>query len=273
MMNPPTHLNNTHIIVPSVEVRLVVNIVDNVLMSGVEEIIRMKFVLYAVMKLKNHSGKHCERCSCKWCGSGLGEGICFICASNNKNSSIGDPNPNSFNDSQNLSDYPSQPQYQTNSCELCGNDAHYGYDCSPQVPFVYNQDPCFNQNFENNFPQTSPCFPQQYLCCENCGGPHETFQCQPLNQNFYEPNLCYNFNSFGFDQFQPPQYPVNSQPPEESIEEFFVKHAQEMITTLQSAMKIVIQQHEQAVQKEEQAAFTPYWKFPIFNDDNDEYTI
>ncbi|GKC36507.1 hypothetical protein Tco_1048891 [Tanacetum coccineum] len=83
-------------------------------------------------------GERCKRCSCKWCGSGLSEGFCFICASNNKNSSIGDPNPNSFNDSQNLSDYPPQPQYQTNSCELCGNDAHYGYDCPPQVPFVYN---------------------------------------------------------------------------------------------------------------------------------------
>ncbi|GJW44132.1 retrovirus-related pol polyprotein from transposon TNT 1-94 [Tanacetum coccineum] len=42
---------------------------------------------------------------------------------------------------------------------------------------------------------------------------------------------------------------------------------------VQSAVKIVIQQHEQAVQKkqEEQAAFTPYWKFPIFDDDDDEY--
>ncbi|GKA90822.1 hypothetical protein Tco_0812692 [Tanacetum coccineum] len=48
-----------------------------------------------------------------------------------------------------------------------------------------------------------------------------------------------------------------------------------MITTVQSAMKIVIQQHEWAVQKEqkEQATFTPYWKFPIFDDDDDEYTI
>ncbi|GKF59416.1 hypothetical protein Tco_0176202, partial [Tanacetum coccineum] len=49
-----------------------------------------------------------------------------------------------------------------------------------------------------------------------------------------------------------------------------------MISTVQSAVKIVIQQHEQAVQKkqEEQAAFTPYWKFPIFDDDDDdEYTI
>ncbi|GJV64404.1 hypothetical protein Tco_1475232 [Tanacetum coccineum] len=80
-------------------------------------------------------GECCKRCSCKWCGSGLSEGFCFICASNNKNSSISDPNPNSFNDSQNLSDYPPQPQYQTNSCELCGNDAHYGYECPPQVSF------------------------------------------------------------------------------------------------------------------------------------------
>ncbi|GKC30067.1 hypothetical protein Tco_1037361 [Tanacetum coccineum] len=48
-----------------------------------------------------------------------------------------------------------------------------------------------------------------------------------------------------------------------------------MITTVQSAVKIVIQQHKQAVQKEqkEQAAFTPYWKIPIVDDDDDEYTI
>ncbi|GJV82658.1 hypothetical protein Tco_1522556 [Tanacetum coccineum] len=48
-----------------------------------------------------------------------------------------------------------------------------------------------------------------------------------------------------------------------------------MITTVQSAVKIAIQQHEQAVQKkqEEQATFTPYWKFPIFDDDDDEYNF
>nr|GEV80974.1 hypothetical protein [Tanacetum cinerariifolium] len=71
-------------------------------------------------------------------------------------------------------------------------------------------DSFFNQDFDNNFPQTSPSFPQQYLCCENCGGPHETFQCQPMNQNFY------NSSSFGFDQFQPSQYPVIHHPPQET---------------------------------------------------------
>ncbi|GKC21246.1 hypothetical protein Tco_1023396 [Tanacetum coccineum] len=46
-----------------------------------------------------------------------------------------------------------------------------------------------------------------------------------------------------------------------------------MITPVQSA--VTIQQHEQAVQKEqeEQAAFTPYWKCPVFDEDDDEYTF
>ncbi|GJU17619.1 hypothetical protein Tco_1145585 [Tanacetum coccineum] len=121
------------------------------------------------------------------------------------------PNPNSFDDSQNLSDYPPQPQYQSYSCELCGNDAHYGYDCPPQVPFVYNQNPSFDQNFYINFPQTSPNFSQtlpnfsqQNLDYENYGGPHATFQCQPMNQNFYDSN------SFGFDQIEPPQHFINN---------------------------------------------------------------
>ncbi|GKB33047.1 hypothetical protein Tco_0872448 [Tanacetum coccineum] len=119
-------------------------------------------------------------------------GICFHCKY--------DTNPNSFN----FFDYPPQPQYETNICELCGNDAHYGYDCPPQVPFVYNQNMSFDQNLNNNFPQTSPNFSQQNLDCENCGGPHATFQCQSMNQNFY------NSNSFGFDQIEPPQLYINN---------------------------------------------------------------
>nr|GFA99503.1 hypothetical protein [Tanacetum cinerariifolium] len=33
-----------------------------------------------------------------------------------------------------------------------------------------------------------------------------------MNQNHYEPNPCYGSNSFGFDQFQPPQLPIIHQP-------------------------------------------------------------
>nr|GEX94467.1 hypothetical protein [Tanacetum cinerariifolium] len=46
------------------------------------------------------------------------------------------------------------------TCKFCGNGAHDGYNCPSHVPFI----------------NTLPSFPQQYLCCEDCGGPHETFQ-------------------------------------------------------------------------------------------------
>ncbi|GJW37777.1 hypothetical protein Tco_0060697 [Tanacetum coccineum] len=166
--------------------------------------------------------------TCCGCEGPLNGGFCSFCASRAGNSFAYDPNPNSFDDSQNLSDYPPQPQYQTYSYELCGNDAHFGYDCPPQVPFVYNPDPCFNQNYDNNFPQTSSSFPQQYLCCENCGGPHETFQCQPMNQNFY--------NSSGFDQFQPPQYPVIHHPPQETSKEI-LQAREDLMKSIQTFLK------------------------------------
>nr|GEV21662.1 hypothetical protein [Tanacetum cinerariifolium] len=76
--------------------------------------------------------------TCCGCEGLLNGGFSSFCASRARNSFAYDPNPNSFVDSQNLSDYPPQPQYQTYSCELYGNDAHYGYDCPPQVPFDYN---------------------------------------------------------------------------------------------------------------------------------------
>ncbi|GJY20372.1 hypothetical protein Tco_0392938 [Tanacetum coccineum] len=45
-----------------------------------------------------------------------------------------DPNPNSFNNPPNDFTYPPQPQYESYSCELCGNDSYYGYDCPPRFP-------------------------------------------------------------------------------------------------------------------------------------------
>ncbi|GJT80468.1 hypothetical protein Tco_1054810 [Tanacetum coccineum] len=111
------------------------------------------------------------------------------------------------------------------TCELCGNDAHYGYDCPSQVLFVYNQDPCFNQNLDN-FPQTSPSFPQQYLCCEDCEGPHANFECQPMNHS----------TSFDFDQFQPPQYPVMHQPRQEISTEMLLAK-EKLIKAIRTCLK------------------------------------
>ncbi|GJS43522.1 hypothetical protein Tco_0568565 [Tanacetum coccineum] len=66
--------------------------------------------------------------------------VCSVCCFGDGDSFAYDPNLNSFNDSPNISDYPPQPQYQTYYYKLCGNDAHYGYDCPPQPPIVYDDD-------------------------------------------------------------------------------------------------------------------------------------
>ncbi|GJV36262.1 hypothetical protein Tco_1408739 [Tanacetum coccineum] len=65
----------------------------------------------------------CQRCTCKTCGCYLSEGFCRFCKT--ENSSINPPNDFT---------HPPQPQYESNSCEKCGNDSHYGYDCSPRFP-------------------------------------------------------------------------------------------------------------------------------------------
>ncbi|GKC74979.1 hypothetical protein Tco_1125753 [Tanacetum coccineum] len=77
----------------------------------------------------------CRYCTCERCGY-YNRGVpCLGCNSEAENSFTYEPTPYSYNDSPNFSDYPPQPQYDTYFCELCGNDAHYGYDCPPQVPF------------------------------------------------------------------------------------------------------------------------------------------
>ncbi|GKC18916.1 hypothetical protein Tco_1021066 [Tanacetum coccineum] len=152
----------------------------------------------------------CRRCSCGWCGNKLDDGFCSYCASKDGNSFAYDPNPNSYDNSSNFSYPPPQPQFETYSCELCRNDSHYGYDFPSRVPFVYEQEPCYNQNFNDNYyPQNSPSFSQQYLCCAYCGGPHFDYQCQPINENCYKPNPSYDYS--GFNQPQPPQDSVDHQ--------------------------------------------------------------
>nr|GEW63185.1 hypothetical protein [Tanacetum cinerariifolium] len=158
----------------------------------------------------------CHQCSCKLCGR---DGKSFTYDST---SSLVHESPNDFHP-------PLQPP--TYSYEFCGNDAYYSHDCSLQVPFTYDPESCYNQDF--NLPQNFQIFQQYPYCtrcggphetcqcnqlifddpyCENCGGPHMNFQCQPMNQNHYEPNPCSDSNSFGFDQFHPPQFPVIHQP-------------------------------------------------------------
>ncbi|GJZ33275.1 hypothetical protein Tco_0578711 [Tanacetum coccineum] len=70
---------------------------------------------------------------CSWCGGLFNGGNCRRCT----NVSFGDefvrnPDPISYDETPDFSYPPPQPK--SYSCELCGNDSHYGYDCPPRVP-------------------------------------------------------------------------------------------------------------------------------------------
>nr|GFB53281.1 hypothetical protein [Tanacetum cinerariifolium] len=73
----------------------------------------------------------------------------------------------------------------------------------------YEHNPSYDSNY-SSVDKSGDFHPQQYPCCDTCGGLHETFQCQPINKIFYNPN------SSGFDQTQPPQFPVIHPPPQET---------------------------------------------------------
>nr|GEW31601.1 hypothetical protein [Tanacetum cinerariifolium] len=148
----------------------------------------------------------CRWCTCKRCGIDLLNGSCPLC--NLRNSYVYDPNPKSF-DYPPDSYYPPHPTYETHSGDSCGNDSQFGYDCPTQFPLNYEPEPSYIQDY-NSYPHDSPSFPQQYLCCDNCEGLHETFQCESMNQNLY------NSNSSSFNQSQPPQSPVIHSPPQET---------------------------------------------------------
>nr|GEW70284.1 hypothetical protein [Tanacetum cinerariifolium] len=235
--------------------------------------------------------------TCCECEGPLRGGFCLFCNSKAENSFTYDPNPYSFNDTSSNFNYLPQPQYETYLCDLFGNDSHYGYDCPPQFPLVYEQEPSYNQNYNDNYyPHNSSIF----LCCDNYGGPHATFQCQPMNQKI---------NSSGFDQIQPPQYPVIHHPSQEISEEI-LQAKENLMKSIQTFLKkfnhmsfrempkVLLRawekffeiQHAQPedthellrkiledlqIISEEVAEYinSPSWNHPTFYNDDDEYSI
>nr|GEX08135.1 hypothetical protein [Tanacetum cinerariifolium] len=146
--------------------------------------------------------------TCNKYGGMLRGGFCFPCNLEAENSYNGYQDAYSFNDPSYNSNYLPQPQYVNYLCNLCGNNSHDGYDCQQHFSFIYEQEPIYNQNYNDNYyPYASPSFP----CCDNRGGSHETFQCQPMAQNI-------DFS--GSDQIQTPQYhDVNSPSQETNLKE------------------------------------------------------
>nr|GEV91391.1 integrase, catalytic region, zinc finger, CCHC-type, peptidase aspartic, catalytic [Tanacetum cinerariifolium] len=128
---------------------------------------------------------------CFACGSMVKGGLRLTCDFREKKLYNCDSNAYSFNNSN----YFPQPQYENYLCNLCGNNLHDGYDCQQQFSFVYEQELSYNQNCDGNYySHDLPSLP----CCDNYGGSHETFLCQPIT---------FQINFSGSDQIQTPQYP------------------------------------------------------------------
>nr|GFA12760.1 hypothetical protein [Tanacetum cinerariifolium] len=150
---------------------------------------------------------------CTECGRIVRGGLCLPCDLREKDLYNYDPNAYSFN---NFNYFP-QPQDENYLCNLCENNSHEGYDCQQQFSFVYEQEPSYNHNYDDNYyPHESLSFP----CCDYCGGSHETFECQPDNQNV-------DFS--GSDQIQTPHYPdVNPLSPEINIHQLIDECCEEV---------------------------------------------
>ncbi|GJU31192.1 hypothetical protein Tco_1174781 [Tanacetum coccineum] len=97
-----------------------------------------------------------------------------------------------------------------------------------------------------------------------------------MNEDYYhEQNSCYDSNSFGFDQFQPPQYTVNH--PIFNAQNEFLNSQNKLMEQMTSICDMVGQYMQKKEEEkriaEEQAAKDRYWKIPICYDDNEDYTI
>nr|GEU76470.1 hypothetical protein [Tanacetum cinerariifolium]GEU81714.1 hypothetical protein [Tanacetum cinerariifolium] len=181
--------------------------------------------------------------TCYVCESPLKGGFCLFCDLKAENSFTYDPNAYSFNDTSSNFNHLPQPQYENYLCKLCGNNSHDDYNCQQQFPFVYEQEPSYNQSYNSNYcPHDSPSF----LCCNNRGGSHETFHCQPMDQNI---------DSSGFDKILTPQYPFIHQPSQEISKE-------KLLEDLQIINKKLAEYNNSAS-----------WNRPTFFNDNEDHSV
>ncbi|GJV92554.1 retrovirus-related pol polyprotein from transposon TNT 1-94, partial [Tanacetum coccineum] len=94
------------------------------------------------IKLQQNFERFMAQQSCSYCGGPFNSKNCPSCSIVGVgNELLHDPNPFSYDNTPDFYDQPPQHHVETYSCELCGNDSHYGYDFPPRFPLVYEQEP------------------------------------------------------------------------------------------------------------------------------------
>nr|GEZ29237.1 hypothetical protein [Tanacetum cinerariifolium] len=191
------------------------------------------------------------------------------------------------------------------TCKLCGNGAHYGYNCPSKVPIIHDPEPFHNQTIKEippivqsfdpksdlvyKSPNVSNPPPQlSFISYEFCGNDAcYGHYCTP-QVPFVYPKQCYNqdFNfpqEFqGFHDFQQDlcceigeQYIINH-PAFNAQNELFDSQNKlmEQLTSMCDMVSQIIQKNEEEKKiKEAQAANARYWKIPACYDDDDDYNF
>nr|GFA71690.1 hypothetical protein [Tanacetum cinerariifolium] len=100
------------------------------------------------------------------------------------------------------------------------------------------------------FDQFGDFHPQQYLCCENYGGPHENFHCQQYTVN----------------------HPIfNAHNDLLSSQTMLMEQMTQLTSMCELACQIIQKKQEEKRIEEEQAANAQYWKILACCDDDDDY--
>nr|GEX97262.1 hypothetical protein [Tanacetum cinerariifolium] len=186
------------------------------------------------------------------------------------------------------------------TCELCGNGAHYGYNCPPKVPIILDPEPFNNQTIKE-LPPTMQSFDPKYdfvhdspnvfdpppqlpfYSCEFYGNDARYgHYCTPQIPFVY-PEPCYN-QDFDFPQdfhdFQQQylccknyeQYTINH--PIFNVQNDLFDSQNKIMEQLTSMCDMVgqfIQKKKEEKQiEEDQAANARYLKIPAYYDDDDD---
>nr|GEX88068.1 hypothetical protein [Tanacetum cinerariifolium] len=169
------------------------------------------------------------------------------------------------------------------TCELCGNGAHYGYNCPPKVPIIPDPEP-FNNQTVKELPPTVPSFDST---CYSEDGNSFTYDFTsnlvhdspnifdpPPQLPFYSCEFCGNNARLLMKLTN--QYPVNH-PIFNAQNDLFDSQNKlmEQLTSMCDMVGQFIQKKEEEKQiEEEQAANARYWKIPVcYDDDDDDYTF
>nr|GFA94279.1 hypothetical protein [Tanacetum cinerariifolium] len=162
----PTRLNDSIRIVPSVEIRLMVIIVDITSNddSNVGNAPQKPIVFNKIPREdSSQSPPQIDHQSCYECGDSLDSVFYRRCI-----------------------------------CESCGNGSHIGYNCPPKVLVVSNPEPCHNQNV-GELPQTLTSFhPTCYSGDENSFAQDSTPNFDNDSPNVFHPPPQTSTNSYEF---------------------------------------------------------------------------